>query len=142
MTTPAASIEPCFNLRLRQANRVLTSHYDTYLRDLGLTIAQFSILRSLWFMKRTSQKDLQAVLVLQQTTLTRNLKLLQKSGYVQTQPGEEDRRVSVVSLTAEGRAIFKQARVRWKKAQNDVVTRLGDKNAYQLIEVAEAILSM
>ncbi len=136
------SIEPCFNLRLRQANRVLTSHYDEYLRDLGLTTAQFSILRSLWYMKCTAQKDLQAVLVLQQTSLTRNLKLLQKAGYIQTTPGEQDRRISMVSLTEEGKNIFKQARVRWKKAQKNVSERLGEKNSRQLIKIAEAIIAM
>ncbi|WP_422444425.1 MULTISPECIES: MarR family winged helix-turn-helix transcriptional regulator [unclassified Endozoicomonas] len=139
---PYGGIEPCFNLRLRQANRVLTSHYDDYLRDLGLTIAQFSILRSLWYMKSTAQKDLQAVLVLQQTTLTRNLKLLQKAGYIQTTQGEADRRISMVSLTEEGKNIFKQARTRWKEAQQDVSRRLGDKNSQQLIQVAEAIMAM
>ena len=135
-------IEPCFNLRLRQANRVLTSHYDNYLRDLGITIAQFSILRSLWYMKATSQKELQEVLVLQQTTLTRNLKLLIKAGYVETRPGEQDRRVSVVSLTEEGKAMFKQARERWKKAQKDVAERLGQGASQQLVELTEAIISM
>ena len=135
-------IEPCFNLRLRQANRVLTSHYDNYLRDLGITIAQFSILRSLWYMKSASQKELQDVLVLQQTTLTRNLKPLLKAGYVETRPGEQDRRVSMVSLTADGKEVFKQARERWKKAQKDVVERLGDEAGQQLIQVAEAIIAM
>ena len=37
-------ITPCFNLKMRQANRVLTNHYDAYLRSEGLTVAQFSII--------------------------------------------------------------------------------------------------
>ena len=135
-------VEPCFNLRLRQANRVLTSHYDGYLRDLGITIAQFSVLRALWYLKTTSQKDLQGVLVLQQTTLTRNLKLRLKAGYMETRPGEEDRRVSMVSLTEDGKAIFKQARERWQQAQQDVSDRLGEAASEQLVELTEAIISM
>ena len=135
-------VEPCFNLRLRQASRVMTSHYDGYLRDLGITIAQFSVLRALWYLKATSQKDLQGVLVLQQTTLTRNLKLLLKAGYIETQPGEEDRRVSVVSLTDDGEIIFKQARERWRQAQKEVSNHLGEAYSQQLVELTEAIIAM
>lgn len=135
-------ITPCFNLKMRQANRVLTSHYDGYLRELGLTIAQFSILRTLSYMKQTSQKDLQEVLVLQQTTLTRNLKPLIRSGYIQTSPSPDDGRVTLVSLTDEGTELFKKACKKWKLAQENVSEKLGDKLSEQLLEVADAVIKL
>lgn len=136
------AIEPCLHLRLRQANRVLTNHYDEYLREVGITVTQFSILRALWYMKQTSQKELQKVLVLQQTTLTRNLKPLQTLGYLHTKTSEEDRRVSLVSLTDDGKTVFKRARQRWDKAQKQVVNRLGESCTHDLFHVTQAIIRM
>lgn len=136
------NITPCFNLKLRQADRVLTSYYDNSLRDLGITIAQFSVLRVLSMLKNPSQKELQEVLVLQQTTLTRNLKPLIRSGYVQTNPSPDDGRVTLVSLTDEGKALFNKAKVRWKQAQSGISQHLGDELSAQLLQVADAILAL
>lgn len=135
-------ITPCFNLKLRQAARVLTNHYDGYLRELGITVTQFSILRSLWYMKNTSQKELQEVLVLQQTTLTRNLKPLIRSGYIQTHTSPDDGRVSIVSLTEAGETLFQQARKYWKQAQDNVASKLGENVSAQLLQVADAIIEL
>lgn len=135
-------ITPCFNLKLRQANRVLTNYYDSYLKDLGLTITQFSILRSLWYMKRTSQKDLQELLVLQQTTLTRNLKPLIREGYIRTEPSPDDKRVTLVTLTEAGITLFQKARKKWQEAQEQVARHLGDDVSSRLLEVADAIIDL
>jgi DNA-binding MarR family transcriptional regulator len=135
-------ISPCLNLKLRQASRVLTNHYDGYLRELGITVTQFSIMRSLWYMKSTSQKELQEVLVLQQTTLTRNLKPLIRSGYIQTHTSPDDGRVSIVSLTEAGETLFQQARKYWKQAQDSVASKLGSDISAQLLQVADAIIEL
>ncbi|WP_303288976.1 MarR family winged helix-turn-helix transcriptional regulator [Marinobacter sp. SS5-14b] len=135
-------IKPCFNLKMRQANRVLTNHYDSYLRELGLTIAQFSILRTLFYMKQTSQKDLQEVLVLQQTTLTRNLRPLIRSGYIATSPSLEDRRVTLVSLTDDGIELFNKALKKWTLAQESVSEKLGAELSGQLLDVADAVIKL
>lgn len=127
---------------MRQASRVLTNHYDGYLRDDGITVTQFSILRSLWYMKSTSQKDLQEVLVLQQTTLTRNLKPLIRDGYIRISPSPEDGRVKLVSLTDEGKTLFQRARKQWKKAQNHISKQLGGKLSEKITDVADSILKL
>ncbi|GAA6135847.1 MarR family winged helix-turn-helix transcriptional regulator [Oceaniserpentilla sp. 4NH20-0058] len=136
------SISHCYNLKLRQASRVLTSHYDAYLRDDGLTVTQFSILRSLWYLKSTSQKDLQEVLVLQQTTLTRNLKPLLRDGYIQITPSAADGRIKLVSLTDTGKTLFQSSRKKWKKAQESLSNQLGSQLSEQLISVADAIIAL
>lgn len=136
------NISHCYNLKMRQASRVLTNHYDGYLRDDGITVTQFSILRSLWYMKNTSQKDLQEVLVLQQTTLTHNLKPLIRDGYIQITPSTEDGRIKLVSLTPDGTILFQSARKKWKKAQNNLSNQLGDKLSEQLIMVADTIIAL
>jgi DNA-binding MarR family transcriptional regulator len=57
------------------------------------------------------------------TTLTRNLKLLKQRGLVSIDPGE-DRRVKLVSLTAEGRTILAEALPLWEQAQAQVMQHL------------------
>lgn len=138
----STSITPCFNLKVRQASRVLNNHYDGYLRELGLTIAQFSILRTLFYMKQASQKDLQEVLVLQQTTLTRNLKPLMRDGFIQTSRSPDDGRITLVSLTDEGIELFRKARKQWQRAQEGVSAKLGDKLSGKLLAVADAIIKL
>lgn len=136
------SIEPCFNLKLRQATRVLTQHYDAYLRDEGITITQFSILRTLWYLKSAPQKELQSVLVLQQTTLTRNLKPLLRDGIIQITPSEADGRVKLVSLTADGKTLFQRARKKWQQAQARLSEDLGETLSNQLLKVADSIIQL
>ncbi len=142
MVTDAVNITPCFNLKMRQASRILTSHYDGYLRELGITVTQFSILRSLWYLKSTSQKNLQEILVLQQTSMTRNLKPLMRDGYIQISPSPDDGRVKLVSLTDTGKTLFQEARILWKKAQDKLANQLGDDLSQQLLHVADAILEL
>ena len=140
MATDGFNITPCFNLKMRQASRVLTSHYDGYLRELGITVTQFSILRSLWYLKSTSQKELQTILVLQQTSMTRNLKPLMRDGFIQISASPDDGRVKLVSLTDDGKVLFQEARKLWKKAQDKLAKQLGDDLSNQLLGVADAIL--
>jgi len=132
----------CYNLKMRQASRVITNHYDSYLRPNGITVTQFSILRALWYLKSTSQKDLQEVLVLQQTTLTRNLKPLIRDHYIQITPSPKDGRIKLVSLSDEGKALFENARKNWKQAQTALSNRLGKEKSEQLIELADAIIEI
>ncbi|ASP38500.1 MarR family transcriptional regulator [Bacterioplanes sanyensis] len=136
------SVLPCYNLKLRQADRVLTNYYDDALRDSGITVAQFSILRALTYLQQPSQKALQDVLVLQQTTLTRNLKPLIRDGYVSTMPSPEDKRVTLVSLTASGKALFKTAKRRWDQVQRRVEEHLGPDLTRQLLALSDSVLEL
>ncbi len=58
------------------------------------------------------------------TTLTRNLKPLEKQGFLQIQPGQ-DQRMRVISLTDEGQAALAKALPLWEIAQARVLEQLG-----------------
>lgn len=136
------SVLPCYNLKLRQADRVLTNYYDDALRETGITVAQFSILRALTYLQQPSQKALQEVLVLQQTTLTRNLKPLIRDGYISTVASPEDKRVTLVSLTSSGKALFKTAKRHWDRVQKQVEEHLGPDLTRQLLTLTDAVLQL
>src|SRR6266851_4401207 len=65
-----------------------------------------------------------ALLVLDSTTLARNLKPLEQQGLVRIEPGE-DRRVRLIRLTEPGYTLLQQALPSWEKAQAEMMTRLG-----------------
>lgn len=136
------NIQPCFNLKLRQADRVLTAYYNSFLGELGLKITQFSVLRSLWYMKSTSQKELEKVLLVDQATLTRSLQPLIRQGYIDRVPDANDRRVMMCSLSSSGKALYKDAEKRWKQAQKSVEEKLGKETMTQLINASEALIGI
>lgn len=136
------NIQPCFNLKLRQADRVLTAYYNSFLGELGLKITQFSVLRSLWYMKSTSQKELEKVLLVDQATLTRSLQPLIRQGYIDRVPDANDRRMMMCSLSSSGKALYKDAEKRWKQAQKSVEEKLGKETMTQLINASEALIGI
>ena len=136
------TIEPCLNLKLRQADRILTSHYNSYLSELGIKITQFSVLRSLWYMKQSSQQELERVLLVDQATLTRSLQALVREGYVTKTADSVDRRIMLCSLSDSGKALYKRAEKLWKQAQQSVENKLGSDTAKQILEVSSALTHM
>lgn len=132
---------PCFNLTLRKATRVMNRVYDQYLSPLELKVGQFSILRAAYILGETSNKQLQSILVLDQTTLTRNLKPLIRDGYLLTQPGA-DRRQKVLCLSGAGREKYRQAELVWVEAQQEIYQKLGHELSQQLLDLSDTIVQL
>ena len=112
----------CFNLR--KAARAVTQLYDEALQSSGLRGTQFSLLAALNHMGSATVSDLARAMVMDRTTLTRNLRPLEKQGWIEIVPGK-DRRTRQLALTSSGRKTLKQAMPLWKKAQKQMVTLLG-----------------
>lgn len=135
------SVESCFNLHLRQASRVMNQIYDRHLARCDLKTSQFAILRTLSKLRESTQKELQQALVLEQTTLTRNLRPLLRDGYLQIRRGL-DRRQRLVSLTASGEELCSRAEAYWQLAQADVRQRLGPILSEDLLRISESVVAL
>ncbi|WP_415901620.1 MarR family winged helix-turn-helix transcriptional regulator [Neptuniibacter sp. QD29_5] len=133
---------PCINFSLRKAVRVLNRIYDQYLAGAGLTGGQFSILYVVHELDVATNKKLQSILVLDQTTLTRNLKPLIREGYLSSIPSVTDRRQKNLSLTPEGKAKFLEAREQWFKAQQKIYKELGPELSQQLISLSDTVVKL
>ncbi|NHC38143.1 MarR family winged helix-turn-helix transcriptional regulator [Scytonema millei] len=129
----------CFNLR--KATRVVTQIFDEQLKPSGLLITQFTILVAIAQTGSGTINDLAARLVMDRTTLTRNLKPLEREGLVIIQPGE-DRRIRVVSLTAKGRDALATALPLWEQAQASVINRLGKQQWSSLLMALSNTVSL
>ena len=143
MNTPESTGEqlPCMNLSYRKASRVITQFYDRELAEVGLKCGQFSILRAVREMRQTTNAELQELLVLEQTTLSRGLKPLIRDGYIKIEPGL-DRREKLLSLTAEGRQLYSRAGRKWQQAQDAVIRKLGRKTSKQMMKMNEALVAL
>ena len=115
----------CAVLNLRRAARAVTNRYEDEMRALGLKATQFSLLVAAALRGPVNISALADLMVMDRTTLTRNLKPLQKRGLLQVVPGS-DRRTRAVTLTAAGEAMLAQALPLWRQAQREVVEGLGE----------------
>ncbi len=118
----------CFNLR--KAARILTRRYDQALVPVGLKATQFSVLASLYGMGPVSIGTTAERLGMERTTLTRNLRPLERQGLIGISVDPDDRRGRDVALTAAGEARLEQALPLWEQAQTETLSRLGD-NGWQ-----------
>jgi DNA-binding MarR family transcriptional regulator len=112
----------CFNLR--KASRVVTQHFDQILKPSGLLITQFTILVAISMAKSGTVNELAERLVMDRTTLTRNLKPMEREKWLKSEPGQ-DQRTRVISLTPNGEAALAKALPLWKQAQSGVEEALG-----------------
>lgn len=120
---PAEPLPPCLCESLRRAARTVTRMYDEALRPAHLRTTQFSLLG---YLSRTSDVrvcDLAAALQLDDTTLPRNLRPLDKRGLVEVRQGS-DWREKRVSITAAGRKILAGAAPLWIAAQERLKSRV------------------
>jgi DNA-binding MarR family transcriptional regulator len=114
----------CTNLKLRQASRLVTRHYEAFVAPTGLKITQYSLLSYVVKLGPLRAGELAAAMQLDASTLTRNLRPLLQQGWVQMHPGD-DARSRVIEATEAGRALRAQAQRAWKRAQLALNERLG-----------------
>ncbi len=112
----------CFGLR--KAARAVTQMYDQVLKPTGLRTTQFSLLAVTERVGPRGMAELAEQLVMDRTTLTRNLKPLLDRGLLKTVAGA-DRRRRPVAITAKGRAALSQALPYWREAQARMTGGLG-----------------
>lgn len=112
----------CYNLR--RAARAVTQVFDAHFGDVGLRATQFTVLAAVaWCDERPPTVTFLAdSLVLDQSSLSRNLSVLQRKGYVRLVPGKDDARERVVSLTRTGRNALARGYPLWQRAQAAVAS--------------------
>jgi DNA-binding MarR family transcriptional regulator len=124
MPDAEARITGCTCDRLRKLARRLTQRYDAHLAPTGLRLTQFSLLAHLMRDGPATMSALAELLEMDRTTLTRNLKPLADAGLVALDAGR-DARERVVSVSDQGRAVWRAAREHWRRAQDEVNQVLG-----------------
>ena len=117
--------DTCLCLHVQRAARALARRFDEELRPAGVTSGQFSLLMSLNRPQPASMGSVSAVLAMDRTTLTANLKPLERRGLVKVAIDPNDRRSRQLTLTAKGRAVLAEAVPIWKRVHAAIERQLG-----------------
>src|SRR3546814_5021467 len=107
--------DQCLGLAAQRAARALARRFDQALRPAGLTSGQFSLLMSLNRPKPPTIGSVAALLAMDRTTLTANLKPLERRGLVESRTDPADRRERLLLLTAAGRSLLQAAVPIWRR---------------------------
>lgn len=147
-TAAAVSLDPelkahqmcaCFNLR--KTSRAVTQYYDLKLAPAGIRATQLGILAVLTHRGSSKLSDLADALVMDRTTLTRNLRPLERRGFIQLDAGD-DRRTRRVSITPAGTRAKLAAYPLWKEAQRDIAGRFGVERWKDIVAMLDEIVSL
>lgn len=130
---PDPSTAECACSRLRAATRSVTQLYDDALRPFELKATQFSLLSAVRARGPVTIKRLAEAGVMDRTTLTRNLRPLERRGWVRIARGA-DRRERIIHLTREGRRTLVAALPAWRFAQRRMAELLGTPRLGRLLK--------
>src|SRR5713226_4929280 len=140
-STSALRPEDCNCLALRQAARHVTQFYDQLLAPTGLRTTQFSILSRLRRKGPMSINALAADLVMDRTTLGRNILPLQRDGLIEAATGIEDRRRKELRVTEAGARRVEGALNAWGKAQAGFEAAVGGGRAADLRGLLRSVVA-
>ena len=114
----------CLCLHVQRAARALARRFDEVLRPLGLTNGQFSLLMSLNRPEAASIGNVSTLLAMDRTTLTANLKPLERRGLLTVTLDDADKRTRRLSLTPAGRALLCAAVPAWRRTHAEIACLL------------------
>ncbi len=115
---------PCACATARRAARVLTQFYSGQMRSADIEASQFALLTALDKRPGCNQEVIGRMLAFEKTTLSRNLKLLERKGWIEPSPAK-DRRARGFSVTAAGRERLEAAQAGWSNAQEQLRSKMG-----------------
>jgi len=128
----------CLAMRVRLLNRRITSVYDEAFRPLGMTASQVTILVAIIKRNGMAAVELGQLLSIEKSTLSRNLKRMQKAGWIKIESTGREQRITV---STSGRSILRKAFPRWEEAQRASRKLLGHHEARTFKDMVDAVRS-
>jgi DNA-binding MarR family transcriptional regulator len=116
----------CMCLHVQRAARALARRFDEALKPVGLTNQQFSLLMGLNRPEPPRMKEVALLLALDRTTLTANLKPLERRGLAIVRPDPHDKRSRRLAITDEGRSLLARAVPLWRRTEDEIEKPLAD----------------
>jgi len=132
-------IQFCACANLRKAARQITQAYEKQMQSTGLKVTQYYMLVNIVRHKEISVSELGEMMLLDQTTITRNVNLLKKSGYVNMTIDKNDSRTKSISITSSGLAKLEEATPIWLQLQGKVENGIGKKKYNDLLETLSTL---
>jgi DNA-binding MarR family transcriptional regulator len=125
----------CVVTRWRMTNRVLATVYDEELRPFGLKSSQLSLLVAVTKAGPVRRIELGRLLSLDPSTLTRNLAVMLKHGWIEEVPDDSDQRGAPLATTAVGCKLLEKIAPAWRRAQARAKKMLGSSGVNLIFSV-------
>lgn len=130
----------CNCTALRRASRRVSQFYDQRLSAVGVKATQLAVLTSISRRQNISVNELAEELSLDPTTTTRNLRPLQRNGWILMERSDGDARVRILSMTKCGEDLLKAGLKLWRSAQAEFESRNGHGASEQLRSLLNALI--
>jgi DNA-binding MarR family transcriptional regulator len=125
--------EACTCGELRKAARAITLLYDNAFKSSGLLSTQLGVLDAICNADSIKISDLAEKQGMDRTTLTRNLSVLERDGYIRISTGN-DHRTRIVEITNKGRNAVARAIPLWNDVQRTVKQQMGENSWRELMQ--------
>ena len=134
-----AAVDACAGWNARLAARRITSFLNRRMQDSGLTLAQFGLIAQIATTRDDALSELAQRTGLDQSTLSRNLQVLEGAGLIEIAAGGADARRRAVWLTEKGVHSLEAGLSDWKRAHGELAKRLDPEAARRLALATEAL---
>lgn len=134
-----AALAACAGLNARTAARLIARAVEARIADTGLTLAQFGLMSHVAVAGDDTVGGLAARTGLDQTTLSRGLRILEAAGLVEIAAVERDMRRRAVWLTEDGARRLEAAMPGWRAAQAEIAAAVDPASVRALAEAAAAL---
>jgi DNA-binding MarR family transcriptional regulator len=124
--------DACLCLHVQRAARALARRFDDVLRPLDLTHGQFSLLISLNRPEPPTLGSVADLLAMDRTTLTANLKPLERRHLIKVTVDKEDKRSRRLIITTSGRSLLNKAFPLWQKTHAELDRLIANNGAVRL----------
>lgn len=128
----------CIADKLRLINRVVTGIYDNALRPLGATFNQINIIVVIGKFEPANPNQVGKWLHMEKSTLSRNVSLMTKNGWLQTTSLGHGRSLEI-RLSKQGRTLLKKSAPYWEKAQDLVYSLFKKQGVEEIKRIAHDI---
>jgi DNA-binding MarR family transcriptional regulator len=116
------NLEHCIGNKLRRLSRIVDGHYRSNLKDFNITENQMTLLFLMHSMGSIDQGVLGKKLVLERSSISRNINVLNRNGYV----GKSSDYRPQVFLTQKGNDLVKQLIPLWENTMDTIISEIGD----------------
>ncbi|MDF2884406.1 MAG: transcriptional regulator MarR family [Clostridiaceae bacterium] len=132
----------CACRNLRRTSRVVTQYFDKAFQPVGLRATQFSLLADISYRDSSTVGELADALLMDQTTVTRNVEILRKNGLIDVRIGDDDSRKRCIKITESGTAKLIEAIPSWEKAQQHIEKEIGKERYEEFLDTLSKIQSI
>ncbi|WP_298478762.1 MarR family winged helix-turn-helix transcriptional regulator [uncultured Maribacter sp.] len=128
-------LQLCIGSRLRRLSRIVDGHFRSKLSEFNITENQMTILFVLNKMGKVEQGKIGQTLVLERSTVSRNIKLLEKQNYIKRTSNYRPE----IELSKKGNELVQKLIPLWEETMDELISKLGENGLTYLSELENSL---